>query len=189
MSLSASVSAQGTGETDLIAKVTVRIQFLFFSVSKTVRFKIGTITLPRIVYLAGEGDYGDAASVGSATFDGGELWLNMGQRANAVEGRFVGRGVGENSVRFIDPDDEALGTEPDDDEIFIIEHVAGTAGDETVKVRGMGREKIYSGVTKIVAYADDGDDTIIIREGVLSTSSCTAATATTRSCTTARPAP
>ena len=38
---------------------------------------------------------------------------------------------------------------------------------ETVRVKGMGREKIYAGVTKIYAYAGDGNDTIIVREGVL----------------------
>ena len=53
--LSASVGATGTGETDLIARVTVRIKILFFTVSKTVRFKIGTIQLPKPVYLAGDG--------------------------------------------------------------------------------------------------------------------------------------
>ena len=54
--LSAEVEARGAGgEVDLIATVTVRIKILFVKVSKTVSFKIGTVQLPRPVYLAGNG--------------------------------------------------------------------------------------------------------------------------------------
>ncbi|HET6548786.1 MAG TPA: calcium-binding protein, partial [Solirubrobacter sp.] len=148
VSLSASVGARGAGQTDLIAEVTVRIHLLFFTISKTATFKIGTIMLPRPVYLAGDGP---SASLGTAAWSGGELYLNMGLRA-ASNANFSGRGVGDESA----------------DEIFIVEHVDGAAGNETIKVKGMGREKVYSGVSKIVAYADAGNDTIIVREGVLS---------------------
>ena len=81
--LSAEVEARGTGgEVDLVASVTVRIKILFIKISKTVRFKIGTIQLPKPVYLAGEGP---SATVGTALWRGATtpqaLYLNMGERA------------------------------------------------------------------------------------------------------------
>ncbi len=150
--LSASVEARGAGgEVDLVASVTVRIKILFIRISKTVRFKIGTIQLPKQVYLAGEGP---SATVGTALWRGATtpqaLYLNMGQRAQA-NGDFTGRGIGDSNAS----------------EIFIIEHVGGTAGNETLRVKGMGREKTYVGVTMLYAYAGNGSDTIIVREGVL----------------------
>ena len=150
--LSASVEARGAGgEVDLVASVTVRIKILFIRISKTVRFKIGTIQLPKQVYLAGEGP---SATVGTALWRGATtpqaLYLNMGQRAQAA-GDFTGRGIGDSNAS----------------EIFIIEHVGGTAGNETLRVKGMGREKTYVGVTMLYAYAGNGSDTIIVREGVL----------------------
>ena len=151
VSLSASVSAQGSGETDLIARVTVRIKILFVTVSKSASFKIGTIRLPTPVYPAG-GATSDSENLGTASFSGGALYLNMGNRADANSTvPFSGRGLGD----------------ADPDESFTVEHVAGTASSETVKVRVGGREKIYEGVTKIYAYASDGDDMIMISQGVL----------------------
>src|SRR5205085_6343603 len=49
--LSASLTAEGSGRVDLVARVTVRIKILFVKVSKTVRFKIGTVQLPTAIYL------------------------------------------------------------------------------------------------------------------------------------------
>src|SRR3989304_5875478 len=73
-----------------------------------------------------------------------ELWLNMGSR-NSV------RGIGEGEAN----------------EIYIIEHVEGDAvSGETLKVKFSGREKIYTGVKKIVAFGEGGSDTILVREGV-----------------------
>ena len=76
----------------------------------------------------------------------------MGQRAQANAGiRFPGRGIGDSQPS----------------EVFIVEHVSGTAANEVVRVKGNGREKIYAGVTKIYAYAGNGADMIVIAAGVL----------------------
>ena len=57
----------------------------------------------------------------------GELWLNMGSR-NSI------RGIGEGEAN----------------EVYYIEHVAGTADNETIRVKFSGREKVYTGVKKLV---------------------------------------
>jgi len=88
------------GSIDVTASVTVRIKILFIKVSKTVRFHIGTIELPKPIHLAG-----DSASPRVWTgSNNGELHLNMGSRASD-------RGVAESQT----------------DEGFIIEHVSGDA--------------------------------------------------------------
>ena len=56
-----------------------------------------------------------------------------------------------------------------DDEInetFIVEHMAGDASGEKIRVIFGGREQIFEGVTKIIADAGDGNDQIFIRDGV-----------------------
>ena len=63
--------------------MTVRIKILFITVSKTVSFKIGTVQLPKNVYLAGNGPSATRRA-GTALFTGGDLFLNIGDRAGAT---------------------------------------------------------------------------------------------------------
>jgi hypothetical protein len=78
---------------------------------------------------------------------GGDLYLNMGARNS-------NRGIGEN----------------EGDELYMVEHLGGdAAGDgEIVRVKFSGREKIYRGVKRIIAFAGAGDDHIYVGENVSS---------------------
>ncbi|MBI1324889.1 hypothetical protein GC170_17120, partial [bacterium] len=56
----------------------------------------------------------------------------------------------------------------DNSESFVISHVSGSAGNETVNITAFGRTQQYSGVGKIMAVnAGAGDDIIEIRSGVV----------------------
>ncbi len=71
------------------------------------------------------------------------LTLNMGSEARRTT-RCVGRDM--------------------TDEMFIVEHVSGDAdAGETVRVTGVGYTQVFTGVKKIVAYGDDGNDVIVLR--------------------------
>ncbi|MGZ6715887.1 MAG: hypothetical protein ACXVFG_14140, partial [Gaiellaceae bacterium] len=146
LGLSASFEAFGGGSVDVVVTVKVTIDLLLGSITKTAHFKIGTLQLPKPVFLAGDkGGAADPQNHGVATWSTGELWLNMGGRASI-------RGVGED--------------EPD--ETFIIDHVSGVAGNETIKVTAMGRQQIFAGVTSIHGFGGGGNDLILVHEGVLS---------------------
>src|SRR5207244_11362883 len=159
----ASLSAQGTGSVDLVASVTVRIHLLFFTISKTAHFDIGTVQLPKPVYLAG-GVYQGDASKGTAIWSSGTLYMNMGSRdgpqpnagacANLTSGncKFPGRGIGDDNPN----------------ETFIIDHLGGGAGDEDIQVTGMGRHQEFDHVSSLYADGGGGNDTLIVNEGVLS---------------------
>src|SRR4030095_13292584 len=138
-----SFTAEGQGgRIDVVASVTVTITIIF-SFDITVSIPLGTIELPRPIHLGG--DKGTDPNVGQITWNGGELYLNMGSRASA-------RGVGNGQIN----------------EVFYVEHLGGDASGETVKVIGMGREQTFSNVTKIVVPdAGEGADQIIVRKGVL----------------------
>ena len=75
----------------------------------------------------------------------GVLYLNMGDR-NAQ------RGIAEGA----------------DNELYIIEHVGGDASGEIIRVKFSGRETIFKGVKKIVAFGGEGDDHVYVTEGVTS---------------------
>ena len=53
-------------------------------------------------------------------------------------------------------------------ELFIVEHISGDKGHETVRVIALGRSKIYENVASIHANGGAGNDQVLIREGVLS---------------------
>ena len=92
----------------------------------------------------------DSENLGTASFSGGALYLNMGNRADP------------NSV----PSPAAASATP----TRTSRSRSSTSRAPPLGARqgeGRRREKIYEGVTKIYAFASDGDDTIIIREGVL----------------------
>ena len=120
------LQSAGQDHIDVIVTVTVRIKILFVKVSKTAHFNIGTIRLPPPIFLAGDAGP-DPQHVGQYDWNGGDLYLNIGDRASI----------------------NGLGSGPD--EGFTVEHVGGTASSETVKVRSGGREQIFNNVTSIHA--------------------------------------
>ena len=127
---------------DVIVTVHVHVSFLFFTISGTAHFNLGTIRIPPAIFLAG--DAGPTPqTAGQMGWNGGDLYLNMGPRA------------GMN------------GLNGGPDEGFIVEHVGGTATSETVKVIAGGRDQTFTGVTGIHAYGGSGNDQILVREGVL----------------------
>src|SRR5205823_2039724 len=131
--LSASIEAFGDGVVDLVANVSVSIKILFVRIHLHASFKIGTVTLPKHVYLAGNGP---SDSQGTALWTGGALYLNVGQRAQATTG-FPGRGIDDTAATPYDT--------------YLVEHVEGTAGNETVRVIGQGRTQVFTGVSSIYA--------------------------------------
>ncbi|HTD67143.1 MAG TPA: calcium-binding protein, partial [Candidatus Limnocylindria bacterium] len=143
VSIGFSVTAAGSGRVPIIVEAEAELEFLFFSVSVSMSFTLGYIELPRVVYLAGN-------STGDPRFwdpiaSGGELHLNMGSRNGQ-------RGIADGAAN----------------EIYIVEHVGSDSAGEIVRVKFSGREKIYRGVTKIIAEGGDGDDHIYVAEGVTS---------------------
>ena len=136
------LTASGSGKVDLEADFDIEIELLFFTIHKNAHFYIGTIQLPKVIHLAGQPGNTD---LDYKSFTGGVLVLNTGTRAGI-------RGVGDGITN----------------ESYIVEHVAGTAGNETVRVKAFGREQIFTGVTKIVADGGSGNDTFLMAEGLLS---------------------
>lgn len=122
----------------------IHLSFFFFDVNVGKTFTIGVFKVPPPVYLAGSSSVNKLE--GGAVDADGKLILNMGdtrsQYRNLVNG-------------------EA-------NETYIIRHVGGTKGDEEVEVTAFGRSQRFSGVSEIIANGGSGDDTIIIKEGVLS---------------------
>lgn len=79
-----------------------------------------------------------------ASKSGGDLYLHLGTRAG----------------------DRAKGNTSDGAEKFVVEHVSGDAGNETVRVRAFGFTQEYSGVSRILFDAGNGNDSVDCR-GVL----------------------
>ena len=158
VSITAEIGAQGTGRTDLVVKAQGCITVVF-EFCKSFKFKLGTIMLPKPIWLAGNNN--GSTNVGSrydeATFDG-VLFLNAGDRANP-NGDFSGRGIG--GICDNTPDNS------DCDDSYIIEHISGDAvSGETIKIVGQGRTQEFKGVKRIVAFAGSGRDEIVVRSGV-----------------------
>ena len=120
-------------------RISVRagVKFLFWKKYRT--FYVGAMKYEP-TYLAGNVD----DQVGTV-FRGGELYLNMGPRAE---------------LRDVSKDET--------DEFFTVKYLGPTEGREgyDVRVSGMGRRTDYQGVTKIIADGGDGDDLIRILPGM-----------------------
>ncbi|MEL7452703.1 MAG: hypothetical protein AAGJ50_04945, partial [Pseudomonadota bacterium] len=137
VNFSFSVTAAGSGRVPLVVSAQASVKILFIRISVSMSFTIGYIELPKPIRLAG--DLNDAS-----TFSGGDLYLNMGARADV-------RGLAED----------------EENEAFIVEHVGGTKGAETIKVTFSGRSQEFTGVNRIIADTGDGLDQLTVREGVL----------------------
>ena len=112
--IGARITASGTGTVDLVASVHFHISFLFFSFSATASFDIGTVQLPKPIYLAGDAGAG-GFSVGESSWQANDtpLYLNMGDRAAAVPGQFQGRGLGDDQPNESFDDRPRLGVVAD----------------------------------------------------------------------------
>src|SRR5437879_1898440 len=143
VSIAFSLTAHGSGRVPLVIDARASIDFAFFSIGVHMKFTLGYIELPKPVYLAGN-PTGDPRLWDPVAANGG-LGLTMGAR-NAE------RGIGEG----------------EDDEMYIIEHAGSTADGEIVRVIFSGRETLFKGVKKIVAFGGAGDDHIYVKEGVTS---------------------
>jgi len=140
--LSASFHAEGAGRQPLTLTIKVKIKILFIKITKTAKFNIGYLSLPKAVYLGGEQINGR-----NWTEDGGDLYLNMGPRSG---------------FRYDNPAD-AVG---EDDESFIIEQLDGNENGGTIKVTAFGRTRVYTNASSIHADGGTGDDSIVITDSV-----------------------
>jgi len=130
--------AEGSGRTKIELSVRVTIDLGLFSISKTARFTIGYLELPKPVYLAG--------NLGSPTtwqVAGGELYLNVGSRAGS---------------RNLATDEHS--------ESYVIDQLTGGAGGGSIKVTGFGRSNIFPMVTAIHGDFGDGNDQVQILKSV-----------------------
>ena len=143
---SVSFTLHGSGLITITGEI--HLSFFFFSVDISKTFTVGLFKKPDPIWLAGSTSVnrlpnGSDVGVGAGN---GTLILNVGSATRRTHRSLLS---GET------------------DETIIIEHLGGTAGNETVKVSGFGRTQQFSGVSRIVADADNGDDLIIVRDGVL----------------------
>jgi Ca2+-binding RTX toxin-like protein len=143
---------EGKVTADLSASVRVGISVLgkFIGVEKT--FTLATTTLLDLSsgFLVNPLE---PPPMKLATVSGGTLTLLMGSLGNRIT-----RGGGKEFVDIIN-------------EVFTVSHVSGSptsAGGETVEVSAFGLSQDFSGVKRIVAYGDSGDDTILVDKEVLS---------------------
>lgn len=97
------------------------------------------VKIPPLVSFTAEADCNPAPVL--ARNDGGTLFLHMGTRAG----------------------DRQKGNRDDGAEKFVVEHVSGTAGNETVRVRAFGFTQEYSGVSRILFDAGNGNDSVDCR--------------------------
>jgi hypothetical protein len=121
----------------------IHLDFWLFEVNVSHTFSIGLFKLPPPVFLGASSAVNQLLN-GSAVEEDGILYLNMGARAG-----------------YRDLEESEL------DETFIIEHLDGTAGDETIQVSAFGRSQKFTGVSRIIADGGTGDDMILVKEGVL----------------------
>ena len=141
--IGASITAAGSGRVPLVMEAHASVKILFVRISVSMSFTLGYIELPKMVYLAGNPS-GDARIWNPAAANG-VLYLNTGSR-NSIRG--IGEGAGN--------------------EMYTIEHMGSDASGETLRVVFSGRETIFRGVKKLVAYGDGGDDHIYVKDGVTS---------------------
>ena len=81
----------------------------------------------------------------------GSLRLNVGQ---------------DRMAREVDPDDPYFDEVAD--ESYTVEHVSGSAGNETVKIKALGYSAEFSGISRILANnAEDGTDYFELDTGIL----------------------
>ncbi|HEX4527586.1 MAG TPA: hypothetical protein VH108_12695 [Gaiellaceae bacterium] len=137
-----SFSAHGSGRTKIELSVTVSIDLGLFSISKTAHFTIGYLELPKQVYLAAE--QSDIHQWDST--NGGDLYLNVGNRVTQDGDRNIGDG------------------EPN--ESYLIEQLTGTATDATIKVTAFGRSNIFPHVHSIHGDFGAGNDYVLIADSV-----------------------
>ncbi|MCX8497180.1 MAG: hypothetical protein ORN51_13450, partial [Akkermansiaceae bacterium] len=122
----------------------IHLDFFFFSIDVSKTFSIGVMApRPPPVFLAGSTSNNQLQNNSAVDADG-VLVLNMGARS---------------ANRDLD--------EANPDESYTIKHVGGSAGNETVDVTAFGRTQRFKGVAKIVADGGDGDDMILVTDGVL----------------------
>ncbi|MBK8118783.1 MAG: hypothetical protein IPK39_05835 [Sulfuritalea sp.] len=139
--IGASITASGEGRVPLVMEAEASVKILFIRIRVSMSFTLGYIELPKKVYLAGN-PTGDVRPWDPVSANG-VLYLNMGER-NAQRG--IAEGVGN--------------------ELYTIEHMGSDASGETLRVVFSGRETIFKGVKKLVAYGGEGDDHIYVKEGV-----------------------
>jgi hypothetical protein len=118
ISIGFSVTAKGEGRVPVVVSAQATIEFLFFDITVRMKFTLGYIELPKKIYLAGE----QATPTLWSPPANGVLYLNMGETRNAS------RGIGQGA----------------EDELYIIEHVSGTAGRDD-RVKFSGREQVFTG--------------------------------------------
>jgi Ca2+-binding RTX toxin-like protein len=142
-------SGQGAVEVRLSVHVSVEIDFGLFSIEigGTVAFTIGTLELPQPSYLGGSTTPGIRFNPGATV--NGPLVLLMGGRAN--ERNFSTAITNEGFVV----------------DVLAAEGLVGTEQSYYVRVTGLGRSREFHNVTRIVADAGDGDDSITVRGGAI----------------------
>ncbi|MHB9067992.1 MAG: choice-of-anchor Q domain-containing protein [Pirellulaceae bacterium] len=118
--------------------ISVRAGVKVLFVTKYYTFTVGYLKNPPPVYLAGNAD-----DQSGTAFRGGELYLNMGERAEF-------RGFALDEVN----------------EFFAVEYLGASAGSgHKVRIHGMGATAVYEGVERIVVDGGDGSDQIVILDG------------------------
>src|SRR5207237_6633592 len=124
--------------------VHISLSFLFFSIDADANFNIGTVKLPKPVYVAG--DAGGGAADGQATWHGGgtTLWLNTGARSNAHSG-YPGSGVSSGGGQWTVDDGGA------------------TAAHENVHITAFGHQQVFKNVGAIVADGGTADSFIVVK--------------------------
>ncbi|MDQ7993168.1 MAG: calcium-binding protein, partial [Propionicimonas sp.] len=130
--------ADANGRVKVELSITVRIKILFITISKTARFTIGYLQIPRPTFLAGS-----QAAPQVWTSSDHVLYLNTGDRA------------GSRNIAT----DEA-------DESFTVEQVGTSSAGATIKVSAFGRTNTYTGVTRIVGDLGGGNDQLFISPSV-----------------------
>ncbi len=144
ISLDASISVSGYGRQPIVLAVTVKIKILFVKISKTAKFNIGYLMLPKPIFLGGYQN--DPQTWDEA---GGDLYLNMGSRG-------TDRYMASDAYLALDEQEEG----------FTIEQIDGNENGGTLKVTAFGRTRTYQNVTSLHADGGTGDDQIIIMDNV-----------------------
>ncbi|MDA8976302.1 calcium-binding protein, partial [bacterium] len=157
--LNFSFRAAGAGETSIVLTVKVRIKILFVKVTKTARFKIGTLQLPKPVYLAAS--QGNPQAWAENTSTGSPLFLNVGNRSGS-------RNIG-NTPQVDDPDTDLDESLQHINESYIIRDVGPSevGAGRVIKVTAYGRTNTFQNVSSIHGDFDKGDDVIFLGAPVL----------------------
>ncbi|MDB4395265.1 calcium-binding protein, partial [Akkermansiaceae bacterium] len=148
-----SFAAEGQGATPITLTVKVRIKILFVKITKTARFKIGTLQLPKPIYLAGL----ETAPQGYTPVDSGrELVLNVGDRRDS-------RNIGNTPALVDDPkteDDERKGYL---DEAYVIRDLGPSERGvgRIINITAYGRSNTFQNVTSIKGDFGKGNDAVV----------------------------